>query len=262
MDALLRFVSPRVSGVLLVGILGLVSCNSMPSWRFGLNVRDQEDIPDVTPQNPLLNEFFPETYVTGVKRIKGQSVELFAPECFAIWLGPDVAAFRRTKAADSGTKIDPTFENAISRIVENYIVIECHMISAFPDASIAYDAVKLRGITPYLGAAEGKHIAPLQMIMTTPIHESQEGALKRFERLVYLVFPKQITQTQQMVIAPKAPSAALFLDGFGTSYCFEWASSMPAPPSPNPTLDASKRMLQKGYTDGYAALVRVLRATE
>ena len=194
--------------------------------------------------------------------VKGRYSNLFAPECYAIWLGPDVAAFRRAKAAEAGTPIDPIFDSAISRIVEDYLVIECHMISVFPDVSVAYDAVRLRGITPYLGLGEGKHVAPSQMILASPVRESNEGALRRFERLIYIVFPKQAAQTQQPTLSPHAPSAPLFLDGFGTLYCFEWVSSTPAPPPQNPAIDASMRLLKKGYTEGYGALVRVLRATE
>ena len=256
-----HFLRPLQWVAMFVCVVTLASCNSFP-LRFGSSAKSTEDIPDITPQKPLLDDFFPATYVTGAKMVKGRYSNLFAPECYAIWLGPDVAAFRREKAAEAGTPIDSVFDKAITRIVEDYLVIECHMVSVFPDASVAYDAVRLRGITPYLGLGEGKRVAPSQLIVASPVRESNDGALRRFERLIYIVFPKQVSESQQPVLSPKALSAALFLDGFGASYCFEWASSTPAPPPQNPAFDASMRLLKKGYTDGYGALARVLRATE
>jgi hypothetical protein len=57
------------------------------------------------------------------------------------------AAWRRAKAEKDGEKIDPKIDAAMKRLTDNYLILECHMVSVFPDMSIAYDVVgKLPGL--------------------------------------------------------------------------------------------------------------------
>lgn len=232
--------------------LSLVSCQTTPKTT----------ALDEAPVTPLLSEFLPASFVTGIKLIEGRNPSLYAPDCYAIWMGEDVAAFRRNEAVSKGDAPDTVFDSAVTRVVRNYLVFECHMISAFGDASIAYDAVGLRSVVPKLVLPGDNTLTPVQVISGSAVKESHVGALRRFERMVYVVFQKRDLQKQTDLVGPDTTAVQLRLDGYGSAFGFEWGTSVQPPPPANPALEQTKRILKTGFRESYGKLVQLLHATE
>jgi len=150
---------------------------------------------------------------------------LFSPESFAIWVDPSVAAMKRVKIVEAGETVDPDLDDTAKRVSDKYFIFECHLDSMFPDASIGYESVGLRAIDPYLMTPEGMKISPVQRIPASGAEEEQVEALKRFRRTTILVFPKQDILVHQPTIDASAPGVRLVLEGFNSSFYFEWPAA-------------------------------------
>ena len=211
--------------------------------------------PEAKAQEPLISEFLPATFVTGIRHEKGSYPNLFAPESYAVWLGADVAELRRAKAAEQGETIDPKFETAVARISENYLVIECHLASAFADMSIAYDAVGLRGMSTNLLTRDGRKIAPIQVILGSNAREEHQEALRKFSRTCFVVFQKQDLWQKGPTIARESPSVRLAIEGYGSVFTFEWASCLPPKQPWIPNQDEYVRAIKTGFKESYEGLV-------
>lgn len=179
--------------------------------------------------------FRPLSYHSAIHAGAGPYPNLFSPDSFAIWVGPEVAQLKRNKAIEEGEEIDPAIANSVSLIGENFFVFECHFESVFPDASIAYDAVGMRNMEMYLETPDGSKIRPIQRIIGSTAEEESREALRLYRRTNFIVFPKRDILVGAPTIEGKAPGVRLVIEGFNSSFFFEW------PAAPEPLADAPKR---------------------
>ena len=206
----------------------------------------------------FVTEFFPATFVAPVQLDSGSYANLFAPDSYAVWLGSDVARLRREKSVAAGQKIDPKLDEAVARINDNYLVFECHLASVFPDMSIAYDAVGLRGVNVYLVSPGGKKISPMQMVLGSSATDEPREALRRFARTNLIIFQKKDLWTDKASIDMLAPSARLMLEGFGATFRFEWATAL-VPREPwIPKQEEYIKAIKDGFKETYGRLVQAL----
>jgi hypothetical protein len=230
-----------MTALFLASCLGLVSCQT------GAGVEE-------TALASLEEEFLPATYVSNLRLDKGNYPDLFCPETYAVWLGSDVTALRRARADKQGQKVDPKSANAVTQFTANFLVFECHLASAFGDMSIAYDAVGLRGLSVYLATPDGRKITPTQVVVGTPVRETPQGALRKFERTDLLVFQKKDLWMKKPAVSPEAPSARVVFEGYGSTYSFEWpTSTLPAQPW-IPNQDEYLKAVKVGFQETYEKL--------
>jgi len=206
----------------------------------------------------FVNEFFPATFISGIQLEKGPYPQLFSPDSYAVWLGSDVTRLRRAKSLEQGEKIDPKLDAAAARVQENYLVFECCLVSMFPDMSIAYDVVGLRGITACLTAPDGRKIPPMQIVIGSSASDEPQGALRKFARTNLIIFQKKDLWSDKAAIDIEAPSTRLVLDGFGTTFRFEWATAL-APHEPwIPNQQEYIKALKTGFKETYTRLGQLL----
>jgi len=155
----------------------------------------------------------------------GRYANLFAPGTFAVWVSDEVALAKYEREVASGTTIDSALLSDAQFITGNYYVIEVHLESFFPDASIAYDVVGLRNMDTYLELPDGQRVAPIQRVLGAGARESQRGTLKQFGRTNILVFPRQEVFLGEEAIPATASAVRLVIDGFHSTYYFQWVSS-------------------------------------
>jgi hypothetical protein len=180
---------------------------------------------------------------------------LFSARSYALWVGPEVTRQRREEAEKAGEKVAPATDVTAAEIDENFLVFECHIESVFEDMSIGYDVVGLRGIQMYLQAPDGRKISPAQVIMGTQLEEKPQGALKVFRRTSLVVFPKKELNLMVTLSEGEPPSARLVLDGYNSTFYFEWAPKLPPGSGSEPII--SREMLQAAkmkYTEYYGKL--------
>lgn len=105
------------------------------------------------------------------------------------------------------------------------IVITCYLESQFPDMSIAYDAVGLRGIQFHLQLPDGSELLPVQKSLDGELEEAPVGALRRFGRKLTLYFPGQAILVDNPAVSPAGPGVRLVLTGFDSHFYFEWPAT-------------------------------------
>lgn len=205
---------------------------------------------------PVANAFTPAQPLARVAAGEARYANLFAPESYAVWVGPEVTAAKRAAAEEAGEAIDPSLEQVAQLVNDNYYVFECRLESVFADTSIAYDAVGLRGIDTFLITPSGYKIPPIQKIIGTPVDESQEGALRRFGRTNILVFAKRDVLTNAAALPGASPEARLVLQGHDSQYYFAWNNadaSVPPPPEPS-RFDRAYASAKSGFNHFYGQL--------
>ncbi len=204
--------------------------------------------PDAEAGGPLLGvTFVPLTFVSPIHAGSGYA-DLFSPESYAVWVGPDVAAMKQAAAAKAGESVLDSQAIAARQVTDAYHVFECHLASVFGDMSIAYDAVGLRNVRAYLTTPGGSRTEPVQVSIDENLLESPEGALKRYGRTCLLAFPKG-DPVIGPAIASDAPAVRLVLEGYGSTAYFEW----PATPAPRegwiPTAEEYLKAVHLGFKD-------------
>lgn len=108
------------------------------------------------------------------------------------------------------------------------LTFELTLNSVFEDSSIAYDAVGLRNIQPYLFLPDGTRLPPIQVVPDAAIIDKPFGALRAYSRKVSLVF--QNVPTSYILPPPPMPAQGvrLVLEGYGAMFFFEWPPVMPS----------------------------------
>ncbi len=214
--------------------------------------------PEVPPAEKV--EFRPLRFNSSLSIEKGNYPDLFSNESFAVWVGGEVATFKRTAAIDQGGPVDAQLDIDARTIAENYIIIECHLESMFSDTSIAYDAVTFRQVSVYLETPEGTRVRPSQVSIGSPVEEEQRGALTLFRRTNLLVFPRRELWVHRQTGKHLNPYARLVLEGYDSEFYFEW------PESPNldpyqwvPTEKESRQLAVTGYRELYRRLQEFAR---
>ncbi len=102
------------------------------------------------------------------------------------------------------------------------LVIECYLESEFPDMSIAYDAVGLRGIQFHLELPDGGEVLPVQKTLDSNLVEVPVGALRRYGRKVTLYFPSRVIMVNNPAVTPGPSGIRLVLSGHESLFYFEW----------------------------------------
>lgn len=196
-------------------------------------------------------EFVPVSFLSPIHLESGAYGSLFSPESYAVWVGSDVAALKRSHAAESGEAVDPALDTLSRPFNDNFLVFECHLTSAFADTSMGYDAVGLRGADVYLLTADGRIVRPVQTMMAGPVGESHEGAIKKFERVNLVVFPRKDLHSGVPTVTSNSPATRLVIEAVRSRFYFEWASSSsPAQPA-SLTIEDRLRAVKVGFNEFY-----------
>lgn len=174
-----------------------------------------------TPPPPPA-EFMPQLHVSPIHVGQGRYPGLYATESQAVWVDSAVTEHKLALELQEGVQVDETLKRDAASINQNYIIIECHLQSMFGDSSIAYDVVWFRGVEVALELPDGTKVAPSIVIEGRTVEESPEGALVRYARSNLLLFPKRDVFTQNILIDANTPGVKLVLEGFNTSFFFQW----------------------------------------
>lgn len=205
-------------------------------------------------------EFQPGAYLVPIRHETGKYANLFSPESFALWVGPEVMQFKEEMAKKSGATIDPKMDADAREIAKDFLVLECHIESAFSDSSIAYDVVGFRGLDDvYLSLPDGQKIYPEQTIIGARLDQESKGTLKVFRRTNLLVFPRRDLWTGGPTLNSRAASVRLVLDGYSSRFYFEWpaAPGTVTRPKWSPAAADAKRAVMMGYTELVSRLRRL-----
>lgn len=230
--------SGLLAGALLAGT-GLSGCQTTGG--------DPNDFPRAAPRIP----FVPQVRQASIRAAEGRYPNLFTGASHAVW-NPGQALPARSAAASMGDKEAGAsgvasetvmLEEAMDRDpvparptpVDGGLVIECVLESRFPDMSIAYDAVGLRGMGVHLELPDGQEILPAQKVLDPDLDETQEGALRRYRRTLTLHFPRGRFLVENPAANPAARGIRLVLTGHNSIFYFEW------PATPDTTVETEAR---------------------
>lgn len=128
------------------------------------------------------------------------------------------------------------------------LVIECMLESLFPDRSIAYDVVGLRGIDIHLQLPDGQEILPVQKTLNPDLGEAAVGALRRYSRKITLHFPSANFMVDNPAANPEVKGVRLVMTGLGSTFYFEWRAIPDTLAKTEARADYQLReAVQKGY---------------
>lgn len=233
-------------------------------WLFGLGVfcpilmgcRTIPFKPEAPPVEKVA-EFEPAYYASPIAFAEGRYADLFGPESYAVWVGPEVTERKRESAVEAGEFVPEQLETQAATITDHYVVIECHMESQFGDMSAAYDVVGFRGARVYLEMPDGRTLAPIQKVIGSPLEEEQRGALKLFRRTNLLIFPRRDLWFGQVTLDPTFASVKLVVDAHNSRFVFEWPETAYADPTrvPPPEQDFM-REVKLGFSELFNAVSR------
>jgi hypothetical protein len=201
-------------------------------------------------------EFSPSAFVAPIRHEEGAYPDLFGPDSYAVWVGPEVSKLKRDDAVEQGNSVDLLLDSAAQKAVNEYIVIECHVESVFGDMSVAYDVVGFRGIDLYLITPDGRKIVPVQRIMGSPVEEEQRLALKLFRRTNIAIFDKRDLPESRGGIDGPLSSIRLVVEGCNSKFFFEWGSAESAKAPPVSGQDLA-RVLKTSFQDLFNTIQRV-----
>lgn len=190
----------------------------------------------------------PASFLAAVRAEGDGPLSLLSGQSYAVWVGPEVAAFKRDLAVEDGedeaqgAKVDPL------GVTENFVIVECHLESAFADSSIAYDAVGFRHMDVYIETPDGKRVEPVQTVIG-PLEEEPRDALKVFRRTNLLVFARRDLWFLRPLVKRDPARVRLVLERHGTQFAFEWNETTDA----NlwrwaPTEEEARKYAILGYT--------------
>ena len=221
-----------------MGRLGIGGLAGFALLLWSLPACNTTDTPEPSTDFMLapVTAFVPAAAVSPVHVGESRYPTLFSPDSYAVWVTPEVAAAKRHEEMAAGGTITPALESTASAVDEHFYVFECHVASAFPQASIGYDVVGLRNIEVYLLSPDGNKVRPAQSILGSHADETQvpNSAIKHFKRTNILVFPKRDIILNQPTIVPGAEGVRLVFEGFNSVFYFEWVAA-PDSPSADPT---------------------------
>mgnify|MGYP000215210517 CR=1 FL=1 len=187
-------------------------------------------------------EFQPAAYVAPIQLAHGRYTDIFSPDSYGVWLGSEVTAQREIQARSEGAPPDPKLAMAVNRLTQNFLVFECHLVSAFADTSIAYDAVGLRNIAVYLMTPAGGRCMPSQIVVGSSAREERQQALRQYSRTCLVLFAKRDLFSGVPAVAPQSTSVRLVLEGFGSMFVMEWPTASEAVPFATAGPDTSKAL--------------------
>lgn len=233
----------RQNLAVLMALLALVTFG-------GCKTTDSSKEASVSPTPKIA--FVPQIRRAIVQSGTGRYPNLFTGASYAVWGGevdpPPVPvgmpapekATGDTKSVEAkmDTQLDsvpPIPEAQAARA--SGLTIECHLESEFPDRSIAYDAVGLRGMTILLKLPDGREIQPAQKTLGSDLSEIPVGALRRYGRKLTLYFSDSQFMVDNPAVNSKAPGVRLVVSGAESEFYFEWAPTPDFLATPAPGLD-------------------------
>jgi hypothetical protein len=151
--------------------------------------------------------------------------DLLSPDSYAIWLTDEVVNIKLESETANGATSEKMEElaNMARQLNEKFLIFECHVVSAFPDASIAYDVTGFRHADVFLVDEGGSKYAPLQVIIGS-LERGAHGALKEFRRVNLVVFPRRDLFTGEPVVDSRTPRFSLVIRGYKTDCLFSWSN--------------------------------------
>lgn len=171
--------------------------------------------------------FEPVGPVAALRAERAAYPNLFSPQSYALWVGPEITLQRRADSADMGEEIPLETDALASMVDENFLVLECHVESVFEDMSIGYDVVGFRGMRVYLQTHDGQQIMPVQILPGKELQEQMRGALRVFRRNNLVIFRKADLNLMVPVRQGHRAGPRLVLDGYNSQFFFEWYPIIP-----------------------------------
>jgi len=212
-------------------------------------------VPPPTPAQTTL--FEPAWHMSVVQAAQGRYPDLFGSGSRAIWIDGAAAELKRQSSA-AVAHPEPGIDEDARLVTEAYIVIECQLETQFADMSIAYDAVRLRGIDVYIETPDGMRIRPIQMRPFGRLEEEQVQAIKRFSRTMVMIFPRQDLGAGLPVLSSATPAVRLVLDGHDSKYFFEWPGIPAGQTGPRmPTPEEAEYFARLGYYELFTNIRRL-----
>jgi hypothetical protein len=178
--------------------------------------------------------FTPASYVARpTVGIGSKYANLLSPDSYVIWFSDEVAELKAELEAAEGAPSDGSKEllRIAKTLNEKYLILECHIVSTFPDSSVGYDITSFRHADVFLLDDSGMKFEPLQMIIGS-LEKGNKDALMQFSRVNLVVFPKYDLLTGDLVIDSRARDVSLVISGYKTTYFFSWGNLSPAPQRP------------------------------
>lgn len=198
------------------------------------------------PRTPLEPVTFRVPFVPahGEARVRleaGRYPNLFEPASRVIWLNPPAPPVEQEEPpviiTDEGEVLPAppkpsgpppgaiTPPELLAQLDPNFYVLECHLESAFPDMSIAYDVVGLRGLHVYLKGPDGAETPPAQVMLGRELEERPRGAIRVYGRTNLLLFPKSMPLSIP-IGGGAEPVYRLVLEGHDSTFAFAWAGDL------------------------------------
>lgn len=208
----------------------LVAAALMPFG--GCTTTDSSDSVDVPPAAKVV--FVPRIRRAVIQSAEGRYPNLFTTASYAVWGTDEVDMAPVAVPAAEGDPADAAMNTTLDSVpvpadIEasraGGITIECHLESEFPDRSIAYDAVGLRGMSIYLELPGGAQIQPAQKTLASDLVEVPVGALRRYGRKLTLYFSDSQLMVENPAANPKAPGVRLVVNGVESKFFFEWPAT-------------------------------------
>ena len=196
--------------------------------------------------------FSPATLQAHLQLASGRYPNLYASESRAQWLSPDILPGADSQYQDLLSPLyvsDTSSDEPLPYFGPDFVVIQCRLVSLFSDMSIGYDVVGLRGIQTRMMLPDGRLIAPVHTIIGSRLGEEPVGALRRFSRTNYLVFPRGALYLTTPPAGNAAPPIRLLLEGYDSTFYFEWQPSLPEVlPDPRFSQQESVQQMRRSYS--------------
>ena len=176
-------------------------------------------------QEGKMVDFVPVNNLAQLKLDTGAYANLYTADSQAFWVNPPSMAGEPVLQQGDGANATSTAQRLGQN--PNLYVFECHLASLFPDMSIAYDVVGLRGIYVYLLLPDGQRVPPAQTVVGGELEEEAQDALRRFGRHNVLIFPRVPVRVSMPGQGDPAGTVRLVFEGFESTYYFEWYPYLP-----------------------------------
>jgi len=200
----------------------------------GTRVRGTQDDGFAVETELPTGPFTPASYVARpALGIGSKYADLLSPDTYVIWFSDEVAELKAELGETEGAPAEHSEEllRIAKSLNEKYLILECHIVSAFADSSVAYDITSFRHVDVFLLDDSGGKFEPLQMIIGS-LQEANKGALKQFSRVNLVVFPKYDPLTGESLIDSRITDVSLVISAQKTTYFFSWRNLSPEPQQP------------------------------
>lgn len=236
----------------------------------GCQTTNSADV-EVVPSSAMI-VFTPRVHRAVIQAGEGRYPNLFTTASYAVWgkemtsalpaapLPADAPAASGDSATEAAMEVGlesvPT-PPEVEAARAGGLRVECHLESEFPDRSIAYDAVGLRGMTIALRLPDGREVQPAQKTLGSELEEVPVGALRRYGRKLTLYFSEDQFMVENPAVNPKAAGIQLRIVGLESQFFFDWPATPDflATPAPRPDQKAA-RFVKKHLPEARSAVAR------